>query len=695
MYKKEPGLEKRIFSLYIGISSILMLLLVITEWQLGKYKITQFENQYITNGLQDMNNATTAARQIVYSHIDTLSNTPTLSRLVRFQREAQIRRLFEKIKTDTAVNFIIIDKHQNISCCENWEPIKSSVADILQKSKDGSGGFFYSVESGILYAIGYAALQYQDAYIGTAICTYPVGKTSASGEDITELYSLFPLPDGLAQKYSLLEVKHIDQINEQVRYSSRTIYRISSAIAVGVQPLPGVNNTTGVLGMVLYHREFNDFIQRGLRLAFLLIIGFSLMLMIIVGNVVSKRTLHPVKLLSKHMQKIKENPRLLLPFDHSYHGVLGEMVDTFNSMNRSLADYGQSLLNYKVTTDNLDAGVFWLDNEWKITFCNPALAVIFEAYDKYDVVGRQFSDFIVLDNRTLKRALAGEARVPNYVLKIKDKTKYIIINLRMIVEDDAKKIVGSIIDVTNELQEKKARETLEIELIRSNKLAEIGSRVEGIVHNLNSPLNTILGYAQLMKKVYPDNQDIDKIIASGKVISQDVKSLFRKIQEGSISMKQPVDVNKILRQEIELLKHNLFFKHHVTLHQELEENIPLILAVSGDVSMCLSNILNNAIQALEKRPAKEISVKTFTSGNMVAIQIQDTGIGISESNFDVIFEPLYTTKKNKGGSGFGLGLAISKRIVEDVGGRIAVESQHNHGSIFTVYFPKYLRSNEE
>lgn len=160
-------------------------------------------------------------------------------------------------------------------------------------------------------------------------------------------------------------------------------------------------------------------------------------------------------------------------------------------------------------------------------------------------------------------------------------------------------------------------------------------------------------------------------------------------------MKQPVDVNKILRQEIELLKHNLFFKHHVTLHQELEENIPLILAVSGDVSMCLSNILNNAIQALEKRPTKEISVKTFTSGNMVAIQIQDTGIGISESNFDVIFEPLYTTKKNKGGSGFGLGLAISKRIVEDVGGRIAVESQHNHGSIFTVYFPKYLRSNEE
>jgi len=136
---------------------------------------------------------------------------------------------------------------------------------------------------------------------------------------------------------------------------------------------------------------------------------------------------------------------------------------------------------------------------------------------------------------------------------------------------------------------------LEIELIRSNKLSEIGARVEGIVHNLNSPLNTILGYAQLLKKSYPENTDIDKIIDSGKVISQSVKSLFRKIQEGSVSMKQPVDVNKVIRQEIELLRHNLFFKHHVTLSQNLADQLPTIMAVSGDVSLCLANILNNAI----------------------------------------------------------------------------------------------------
>jgi PAS domain S-box-containing protein len=685
----EPGLEKRIFSLYLGISITLISLLVIAEWQMGKYKIVQYENQYLDTGLKGMNEATDAAKNLVYAHIDSLLKQPQLLSAVRLQQEYQLRRMFETVRTDAGVTFIIIDKNQSIACCENWEPIKSSIADILSASKAGRGGFFYTMEMGRVYAIGFSELKQDNTHLGTLICTAPVLRTPDNPTEIVEFYTLFPIPDALQNQSDLLSVKLIDKINEQVRYSHESIIRVSSALAVGIKRLPGIQGQTGVVGLVLFYRGFNDFVQKGMLVIVMILVGISLMLIMIVGNWVSKTTLHPVKLLSKHMQKIQANPRLLLPFERSYHGVLGELITTFNAMNSALSDYSNSLLNYKVATENLDAGVFWLDQSWKITFCNPALASIFEAYDKYDVVGRQFSEFITLDNRTLKRALAGEVRIPNYVYKVDDSTKYLIINLRMIMEKDVQKIVGSIIDVTNELQEKKARESLEIELIRSNKLSEIGARVEGIVHNLNSPLNTILGYAQLLKKSYPENTDIDKIIDSGKVISQSVKSLFRKIQEGSVSMKQPVDVNKVIRQEIELLRHNLFFKHHVTLSQNLADQLPTIMAVSGDVSLCLANILNNAIQALADRPTKEIEIRTFLNGEMVAIEIQDTGIGIQESNFDVIFEPLYTTKKDKGGSGFGLGLAISKKIVDEVGGTIVVSSEPDVGSTFTICFPRY------
>lgn len=156
-------------------------------------------------------------------------------------------------------------------------------------------------------------------------------------------------------------------------------------------------------------------------------------------------------------------------------------------------------------------------------------------------------------------------------------------------------------------------------------------------------------------------------------------------------MKQPVDVNRVIRQEIELLQHNLFFKHHVQLTQDLTENLPTILAVSGDVSLCLANIMNNAIQSLHDRPHKEIEIRTFLQNEMVAIEIKDSGIGMEENNFDVIFQPLYTTKKDKGGSGFGLGLAISKKIVDEVGGTIVVSSEPNVGSVFTILFPRYIQ----
>lgn len=186
----EPGLEKRIFSLYLIINFTLICLLVIAEWQLGKYKIFQYENQYIETGLENSNKATEKAKQLVYANIDTLLNKPRLHTAVAYEREHEIRRIFDEIRTDRDANFIIIDKNQSIACCENWAPIKSSIADILTASKEGRGGFFYTIESRQVYAVGFSELSHHNQHLGTVICTVPVYRAMDNPSEIIELYSL-------------------------------------------------------------------------------------------------------------------------------------------------------------------------------------------------------------------------------------------------------------------------------------------------------------------------------------------------------------------------------------------------------------------------------------------------------------------------------------------------------------------------
>ncbi|MCK4694116.1 MAG: HAMP domain-containing histidine kinase, partial [Candidatus Cloacimonetes bacterium] len=230
-------------------------------------------------------------------------------------------------------------------------------------------------------------------------------------------------------------------------------------------------------------------------------------------------------------------------------------------------------------------------------------------------------------------------------------------------------------------------EALEMELIKSNKLAEIGRRVEGIVHNINSPLNTILGYAQLIKKENKNQKDIEKIVEAGKNIAHTVKGLLNKVRMDKSSMVRSVNINELINQELELCMHNLFFKHHVDLEVDLSDKLLEVKAVYGDISLCLSNLINNAIESLENRSDKYISVRTYQKENMVAIEIDDSGEGIKKENLELIFEPYFTTKKSKNskGSGFGLGLAISKSIAEKYGGYIQVESQINLGSTFIIF----------
>lgn len=417
------------------------------------------------------------------------------------------------------------------------------------------------------------------------------------------------------------------------------------------------------------------------------LLAVTLFAVIILGLWFSKTIMQPINKVSEKFQEISKNPSKFEPILEKYGGRLGDVVETFNEMNRDLAEFSKAQQEYKVITDNLDIGIFWMDAEFNIILCNPSFVSIFDLNNYKEVINKNISEFIKLDELYLQNAKEESITIPVLELDLLNQKKYVILNIRAVKGEAGLRLVGSITNITKEVKERKAREALELELIKSNKLAEIGRRVEGVVHNINSPLNSILGYAQLIKKDFRDNEDIDKILEAGKNISRSVKVLLKKVQKDDISTMVPININELIKQELELCKHNLFFKHQVMLETSLLKDLPEIKAVYSDISQSFVNIMNNAIESLKNSLEKYILVRTYRTSDMIAIEIQDTGEGIKNKHLDIIFEPYYSTKVQKDGGGFGLGLAISKSVVERYGGYISVKSNVGKGSTFILFFP--------
>lgn len=360
-------------------------------------------------------------------------------------------------------------------------------------------------------------------------------------------------------------------------------------------------------------------------------------------------------------------------------------------------EYNKSLIEYKVLTDNIDIGVLWMDSKMNILICNPSAMGIFELISLDEIIGKNLSEFIHLDEDLLSKAHEDSVTIPQLEISLPGKkkfVKFVILNIKAVDDTVGLRMVATITDITQKINEKRARETLEkarealeMEVIKSNKFSEIGRRVEGVVHNMNSPLNSILGYAQLVKKEYPNNDDVDKIIEAAKNISQSIKTLLRKVQQDNISMMRPIDINQLIEQELELLKHNLFFKHYVVLEKSLLKELPTVKAVYSDISQSFTNLVNNAIEAMQDSKERNIWVRTYQTSYFIAIEVRDSGEGIEERYHSTIFEPYFTSKKEKEQGGFGLGLAICKNVVDRYGGYITVRSESGKGSTFTVFLP--------
>ena len=226
---------------------------------------------------------------------------------------------------------------------------------------------------------------------------------------------------------------------------------------------------------------------------------------------------------------------------------------------------------------------------------------------------------------------------------------------------------------------------LEAELLQSEKLAGIGSFAAGIAHDINNPLQLILGLAENLteeRDLTAVHEQAHEIIEAVKRTSAICRDLTRYSRRASPHEDILVPVNGKLDEALKIARYASSF-HDIEMIKQYQPDA----AVKGnpdELLHVLVNLITNAVHAME-HSGGTLTIETTVHNGQVDIRISDTGSGIAPDKIPEIFEPFFTTKAP--GKGTGLGLYNVKTIVDKMHGTIAVDSRIDQGTTFTLTFP--------
>jgi two-component system NtrC family sensor kinase len=225
------------------------------------------------------------------------------------------------------------------------------------------------------------------------------------------------------------------------------------------------------------------------------------------------------------------------------------------------------------------------------------------------------------------------------------------------------------------------------QILRSDKLSALGQLIAGVAHELNNPLTTIIGRAEIMLGEAKDEKtlkDLEQIASQGHRAAKIVQNLLSFARQ-TAPEKQLCDVNQIVKKVLEMLEHD-FRVSNIEINTDLAPDLPRTMIDANQMQQVLVNIVNNAYQAMkEQGRAGRLKVRTRGHGGRLTVAFTDTGPGMDAEQQGHIFEPFFTTKPESKGT--GLGLSISYGIVRAHGGRIDVKSSEGDGASFIIELP--------
>ena len=246
------------------------------------------------------------------------------------------------------------------------------------------------------------------------------------------------------------------------------------------------------------------------------------------------------------------------------------------------------------------------------------------------------------------------------------------------------------------LEKERSREEkdrLESQLRHADRLATIGQLAAGVAHELNEPLGSILGFAQLMQNSYELSDeakgDLEKII-KGSLHAREIIKKLMLFAKQMPPKKDYVNINSLIDESIYFLEKRIR-DANASINTQLSEEMPSIIADSSQLYQVMVNLIVNALQAMPE--GGEISIKSGINREQLFVEVIDNGIGIPENIQEKIFLPFFTTKDINEGT--GLGLPVVHGIISAHEGEISVKSKEGSGSKFTFTLPIKTEHTDE
>jgi PAS domain S-box-containing protein len=251
--------------------------------------------------------------------------------------------------------------------------------------------------------------------------------------------------------------------------------------------------------------------------------------------------------------------------------------------------------------------------------------------------------------------------------------------------------IGAFQDVTESKRAEEALRQTQATLERVTRVNTMGELTASLAHEVNQPIaaaitdsNTCLRWLQrdppdLEEACQAASRSVKDATRAAEIISR-VRSLFKK----GLPQKQPVNVNEVI-QEMAVLVRIQSERHSVAIRTDLMAGLPIVMADRVQLQQVLTNLMLNGIEAMTAVDAeRELKIKSGLGENShVLISVSDTGVGLAAQQADHIFNPFFTTKPE----GTGMGLTISRSIIEAHGGRLWADATSGRGATFHFSLP--------
>ncbi|WP_158941306.1 ATP-binding protein [Granulicella sp. S190] len=287
-------------------------------------------------------------------------------------------------------------------------------------------------------------------------------------------------------------------------------------------------------------------------------------------------------------------------------------------------------------------------------------------------------------------------------LRAQDKTYRRHLQQTVVLRDAEGKVlkfVGTTTDIDDQKRAEEALRQAQSDLARINRVTTMGELTASLAHEISQPISAVVSYAYgCLRFLDRDKPDLDAmrmalagIVGDGQRATQIIGRIRSQFEKGSVNQ-EILDVSEIIRETVALLRSEAV-RYSISARTELAADLPQIFGDRVQLQQVAMNLIVNSIEAMKDVDGiREMVLKSQRAeNNQLLVSVSDTGIGFPPQLAEQIFDPFFTTKPH----GTGMGLRISRSIVESHGGRLWADASSGRGVTFYLSLPSTIAANTE